>query len=75
MFQELKEINIRPSTFQFYTADELWTNEHTSKRMLEYHLNESIDMSSRNKIFIERSIEWIVSRFGVDESTEIADFG
>jgi len=75
MFQELKEINIRPSPFQIYTADELWTNEHTSKQMLEYHLNESIDMSSRNKIFIERSIEWIVSRFGVYESTEIADFG
>ena len=75
MFQELKEINLRPAPFQFYTADELWTNEHTSKQMLEYHLNESIDMSSRNKSFIELSLEWIVSRFGVDESTEIADFG
>ncbi|MBW1837961.1 MAG: class I SAM-dependent methyltransferase [Deltaproteobacteria bacterium] len=75
MFQELKGINLRPAPFQFYTADELWTNEHTSKRMLEYHLNESVDMSSRNRNFIESSVEWIVSRFGVDESTEIADFG
>ena len=75
MFQELKEINSRPAPFQFYTADELWTNEHTSKQMLGYHLNESVDMSSRNKNFIECSVEWIVSRFGVDESTEIADFG
>jgi len=75
MFQELKEINSRPVPFQFYTADELWTNEHTSKLMLEYHLNESIDVSSRNKSFIECSVAWIVSRFGVDESTEIADFG
>ena len=75
MFQELKRINSRPAPFQFYTADELWTNEHTSKRMLEYHLNESVDMSSRNRSFIECSVEWIVSRFGVDESTEIADFG
>ena len=75
MFKELKEINSRPSPFQFYTADELWTNEHTSKKMLEYHLNEAIDVSSRNKIFIERSVEWIVSRFGVDNKTEIADFG
>ena len=75
MFKELKEINSRPSPFQFYTADELWTNEHTSKQMLEYHLNESIDASSRNKSFIERSVEWIVSHFGVDNKTEIADFG
>ena len=75
MFKELKEINSRPTPFQFYTAEELWTNEHTSKQMLEYHLNESIDASSRNKRFIERSVEWIVSRFEVDKNSEIADFG
>jgi len=43
--------------------------------MLEYHLNESIDASSRNKRFIERSVEWIVSRFEVDKNSELADFG
>jgi SAM-dependent methyltransferase len=75
MFKELKEINSRPAPFQFYTADELWADEHTSKQMLEYHLNESIDVSSRNKNFIESSVEWIVSHFGVDKDTEIADFG
>lgn len=75
MFKELKEINSRPAPFQFYTADELWANEHTSKQMLEYHLNEAIDVSSRNKSFIERSAEWIVSYFGVGEKTTIADFG
>jgi len=75
VFKELKEINLRPVPFEFYTADELWANEHTSKQMLEYHLNESIDVSSRNKSFIERSVEWIVSHFGVDDKTTIADFG
>jgi 2-polyprenyl-3-methyl-5-hydroxy-6-metoxy-1,4-benzoquinol methylase len=75
MFKELKEINSRPKPFEFYTADELWDDEHTSKQMLEYHLNEAIDVSSRNRSFIERSVEWIVSHFGVDKSTEIADFG
>jgi SAM-dependent methyltransferase len=75
MFKELKEINIRPLPFQFYTADDLWTNEHTSKQMLKYHLNESIDVASRNKRFIERSVDWIVSYFNVDSNTEIADFG
>jgi hypothetical protein len=60
MFKELREINLRPTPFQFYTANELWADEHTSKQMLEYHLNESIDVSSRNKKFIECSVEWIV---------------
>lgn len=75
MFKELKEINLRPLPFQHYTADELWTDEYTSKQMLEYHLNEAIDVSSRNKNFIEKSVEWIISYFGVNSKTEIADFG
>ena len=75
MFKELQEINTRPKPFQFYTADELWTNEHTSMKMLEYHLNESVDLSSRNRDFIDRSVKWIVSHFGIDIHTSIADFG
>ena len=75
MFEELEEINSRPEPFQFYTAANLWTDKHTSREMLEFHLNESVDLSSRNKKFIERSVEWIVSHFGVEEGTKIVDFG
>ncbi len=75
MFDELTKINTRPSPFQYYTADELWTDEHTSKKMLEYHLNDFVDLSSRKKNFIDRSVQWIVSHFGVDSQTSIADFG
>ena len=75
MFKELKEINSRPAPFEFYTADELWANEHTAQQMLQYHLNEAIDVSSRNIQFIDRSVEWIVSRFGINDISEVADFG
>ncbi len=75
VFDKLEEINSRPTPFQFYTADELWTDEHTSMKMLEYHLNESVDLSSRNKDFIARSVKWMVSHFGIDVNTSIADFG
>jgi 2-polyprenyl-3-methyl-5-hydroxy-6-metoxy-1,4-benzoquinol methylase len=75
MFKELKEINSPPAPFEFYTADELWANEHTAQQMLQYHLNEAIDVSSRNIQFIDRSVEWIVSRFGINDIFEIADFG
>ena len=75
MFKELKEINIRPAPFEFYTAGELWTDDHTSKKMLEYHLNESVDAASRNPNFIDRSVDWIVSDFKVGTQTKIADFG
>ena len=75
MFKELEAINTRPEPFQYYTAEELWTDEHTSKKMLEYHLNESVDVSSRKMEFIHRSVEWIISHFHVNSQTCIADFG
>jgi len=75
MFEALEEINIRPEPFQFYTASDLWTDEYTSAQMLSFHLNEDIDVSSRNTAFVERSVEWITSRFNVGAGTKIADFG
>lgn len=75
MYNELNIINSRPEPFQFYTADELWTDDHTSQKMLEYHLNETIDVSSRNKVFIDRSIDWIADKFQIGANFCIADFG
>lgn len=75
MFDQLEEINSRPAPFEFYTAVDLWTDEHTSMKMLEYHLDETINLSSRNKDFITRSVNWIVSRFEVGPNTSIVDFG
>jgi len=75
LFDRLTEINSRPKPFEFYTARELWTDEHTSKMMLSFHLNEEIDVSSRNVKFIERSVNWIASRFKISAGTKIADFG
>jgi len=75
MFQKLEEINKRPMPFEFYTASELWTDEHISEQMLNFHLNENIDVASRKATFIDLSVDWIVSRFGVSNDTNIADFG
>jgi SAM-dependent methyltransferase len=75
MFEELEKINERPEPFQYYTASDLWTDEHTSKQMLSFHLNEAIDVSSRNMKFIDRSVEWITSEFNIGGNIRIADFG
>jgi 2-polyprenyl-3-methyl-5-hydroxy-6-metoxy-1,4-benzoquinol methylase len=75
MFEELEKINERPELFQFYTATDLWTDEHTSKQMLSFHLNEAVDVSSRNAEFINRSVEWITSEFSIGRDTKIVDFG
>ena len=75
MFEELERINERPEPFKFYTASHLWTDEYTSKKMLSFHLNEAIDVSSRKAEFINRSVEWIASEFNIGRDFKIADFG
>jgi len=75
MFEELEKINGRPKPFEFYTASDLWTDEHTSKQMLKYHLDKEVDLSSRNAKFISHSVEWITSKFKVRKGIKIADFG
>jgi len=75
MFKELENINTRPKPFEFYTASDLWADEYTSKQMLSFHLNEAIDVSSRNVTFIDQSVEWIASHFNIGKGVKIADFG
>ncbi len=75
MFEELESIHERPRPFQFYTASDLWTDEHTSKQMLSFHLNGAIDVSSRRAQFIRRSVEWIAAAFNIGRNFKIADFG
>ncbi len=73
--KKLKTSITRPDPFEFYTAIDLWTDEHTSEQMLTFHLNEDIDVSSRNAEFINHSVEWIASDFNIVAGTKIADFG
>jgi len=75
MFEDLEKTNERPEPFEIYTASDLWTDEHRSAQMLSFHLNEDIDLSSRNAEFIKRSVEWIATRFTVAKDSVIADFG
>ncbi len=75
MFNELLEINKRPKPFEHYTASEMWNDEHISKKMLEYHLNETINVSSRNITFIDKSVEWIIRHFNLNKDSALIDFG
>lgn len=74
-FEELEKINSKPEIWGHYTAGELWTNEHTANCMLECHLNEEIDLSSRNHAFIDRSVKWMIDQFNIDAKSFVADFG
>ncbi|MEZ4550869.1 MAG: class I SAM-dependent methyltransferase [Desulfobacterales bacterium] len=75
MFEQLEKISTRPGLFEFYTARELWDDEHTSQQMLSFHLDKEIDVSSRNTRFMDQSVAWIASQFNISSATRIADFG
>ncbi|AJQ94777.1 class I SAM-dependent methyltransferase [Gynuella sunshinyii] len=75
MFKTLEEINLRPKIFGAYTAESLWSDSHRAKQMLTFHLNEHIDVSSRNHKFIESSIEWMKEEFALNIGSKICDFG
>jgi len=75
LFELLMEINRRPVPFGEYTARALWADPHTSERMLAYHLDETVDLASRNRAFVDRSVAWIVSHFGLAPGATVADFG
>lgn len=75
MYDELQRIVERPAPFSRYTAEDLWTDEHTSAQMLAHHLDPIDDAASRNAAFIDRSVAWIAARFGVGAETRIADLG
>ena len=75
MFDQLEKINSSPKPFEFYTAEDLWTDKYTSEQMLSYHLNESVDVSSRNLKFVEQSANWIISHFNLCAGKKVIDFG
>jgi hypothetical protein len=62
LFRLLEAINQRPEVFCRTTAADLWTDPHTSERMLTFHLDGAVDISSRRTEFIERSVAWIAGR-------------
>ena len=68
-------INQRPEPFSIYTAADLWTDPHTSKEMLKYHLNEELALASRTGNTITSTVAWMQSRFNINSNTTIADFG
>jgi len=75
MFDELERIGRRPEPFEFDTTRELWTDKHTSKQMLSFHLDGESNLASRSATFIDKSVEWICAWFHVAAGTRIADFG
>ncbi len=71
--QELLKYASKPTLYEKGTAV-MWTDEHISKQLLEIHLNPDIDLASRKKSTIEKTIDWIFSTVN-GEKLKILDLG
>lgn len=52
----------------------MWTDPHISKQLLDIHLNPEIDLASRKKVTIEKTIEWIFEQVE-NKELKILDLG
>ena len=75
IFPFLGSVIEKPGPFSSYTASDLWTDEHISRQMLEFHLNGNVDISSRRTSFIDDSVSWMTDRFALCATSKIIDFG
>jgi SAM-dependent methyltransferase len=75
MYEQLKKLTAKPELFQAYTARDLWTDEHISKKMLQLHLDANTDLASRNPDTIDETVKFLSQQLAIDSSTSVIDFG
>lgn len=75
MFDELERLSARPAPFSALTTKLLWADPCTSERMLEHHLDGTVDISSRTTESIERSVGWLTGTVGIGRGTRVLDLG
>lgn len=59
--EELIKLSTKPQIYEKGTAN-MWTDEHISKYLLEGHINPEIDVASRKKTTIDRTVDWILNQ-------------
>ncbi|MEM8748359.1 MAG: methyltransferase domain-containing protein [Actinomycetota bacterium] len=72
---QLERPLVRAEPFSTYTAEELWTDPHTSARMLEFHLDESVALASRPTEFVARSCRWLADLADLGPTSRVLDLG
>ncbi|GMM90413.1 class I SAM-dependent methyltransferase [Vibrio fortis] len=75
MFKKIDSATTKPVVWSECTADVLWTDGHIAKQMLTFHLNPDLSLASRTAAFIDDSVTWLASEFGLNETSKVIDFG
>jgi SAM-dependent methyltransferase len=75
LYRFLERIGRKPEVYSRHTVSALWSSPDISEMMLRYHLDSEIDLASRRVEFIERSFDWITSKFKLTEASRVIDLG
>ncbi len=74
MYQLLQELALRPEPWSVSTVKELWTRPHLASEMLNYHLSQETEHSSRTIDTIEKIVTWIDRQLDLD-GKRVVDLG
>lgn len=74
MYEQLHRFLERPEPFSKMTTKELWTRPHLAAQMLEYHLDHTTELASRNPDTIRSIVDWINSKLGLSGKS-LCDLG
>ncbi|MEM7271990.1 MAG: class I SAM-dependent methyltransferase [Actinomycetota bacterium] len=75
LWEHLERCNTRPAPFSVHSAEELWTDPHTSARMLDLHLDGEVAMASQPTGFIDSSLRWLNGLTALDRRSRVLDLG
>lgn len=74
MYEILREFLERPQPFSVNTAEDLWTDEYLSARLLQKHLDPESNLAFRRPEDIDQMVRWIETRLGLTGQT-VCDLG
>ncbi|APD07783.1 2-polyprenyl-6-hydroxyphenol methylase [Flavobacteriaceae bacterium UJ101] len=72
--KNIVRITEKPNLYEKGTSF-MWTDLHISKQLLQIHLNPDIDLASRKKSTIEKTVKWILETKNSNEKLNILDLG
>lgn len=73
--KKIFEILTRKPELYEQTSRNIWDDPYISKRMLEAHLDTSLDSATRNREFVKRSVEWIAHIVPATKYPNLLDLG
>lgn len=75
MIKAIEKFMNKPELYLPGTNKIFWTDDHISKHLLEAHLSQNTDASSRKLEFIDDSVQWITQVIPPTEFPKLLDLG